>query len=147
VAVKVLPTDLTDPAEIRRLATECQFLGRLGQHRHVADDTRRSIVFFDEWTTAAPAVQAPALRPLTHGQVGSQLLPDRVSFGAAATPDTHRRRPNRPLRRETAPQPHLGPTRRMRPAVTTPARKSGTAPGSVDSLTELGAVPFALGLS
>lgn len=57
-----------------------------GWAARVADDARRSIVFFDEWTTAAPAVQAAALRPLTHGQVGSLQLPDRVSFGAAANP-------------------------------------------------------------
>jgi hypothetical protein len=43
-------------------------------------------VFFDEWTTASPAVQAAALRPLTHGEVGVLKLPDRVSFGAAANP-------------------------------------------------------------
>lgn len=43
-----------------------------------------SIAFFDEWTTAAPAVQAAALRPLTHYEVGSLQLPATVSFGAAA---------------------------------------------------------------
>ncbi|MEP7055526.1 MAG: AAA family ATPase [Actinomycetota bacterium] len=43
-----------------------------------------SIAFFDEWTTAAPAVQAAALRPLTHYQVGALQLPATVSFGAAA---------------------------------------------------------------
>ena len=43
-------------------------------------------MFFDEWTTASPAVQAAALRPLTHGEVGVLKLPDRVSFGAAANP-------------------------------------------------------------
>jgi len=45
-----------------------------------------SIAFFDEWTTAAPAVQAAALRPLTHYEVGSLRLPATVSFGAAANP-------------------------------------------------------------
>lgn len=52
----------------------------------VAQDPAPSIVFFDEWTTATPAVQAAALRPLTHGEVGALRLPDRVSFGAAANP-------------------------------------------------------------
>lgn len=52
----------------------------------IATEPRPSIAFFDEWTTAAPAVQAAALRPLTHGQVGALQLPDRVSFGAAANP-------------------------------------------------------------
>ncbi len=52
----------------------------------VADQSRPSIVFFDEWTTASPAVQAAALRPLTHGEVGALRLPERVSFGAAANP-------------------------------------------------------------
>lgn len=51
-----------------------------------AEEPRPSIVFFDEWTTAAPAVQAAALRPLTHGQVGELQLPTDVSFGAAANP-------------------------------------------------------------
>lgn len=45
-----------------------------------------SIAFFDEWTTAAPAVQAAALRPLTHGEVGALQLPATVAFGAAANP-------------------------------------------------------------
>jgi MoxR-like ATPase len=45
-----------------------------------------SIAFFDEWTTAAPAVLAAALRPLTHGEVGALQLPPTVSFGAAANP-------------------------------------------------------------
>jgi len=52
----------------------------------VADEPGPSIVFFDEWTTAAPSVQAAALRPLTHGEVGALRLPERVSFGAAANP-------------------------------------------------------------
>jgi hypothetical protein len=52
----------------------------------VAEQPGPSVVFFDEWTTASPAVQAAALRPLTHGEVGALQLPDRVSFGAAANP-------------------------------------------------------------
>lgn len=57
-----------------------------GWAHRVAAEPGPSIVFFDEWTTASPAVQAAALRPLTHGQVGVLQLPDRVSFGAAANP-------------------------------------------------------------
>jgi hypothetical protein len=57
-----------------------------GWARRVAGEEGPSIVFFDEWTTASPAVQAAALRPLTHGEVGALQLPDRVSFGAAANP-------------------------------------------------------------
>jgi hypothetical protein len=45
-----------------------------------------AVAFFDEWTTAAPAVQAAALRPLTHYEVGALRLPTTVSFGAAANP-------------------------------------------------------------
>ncbi len=45
-----------------------------------------SIAFFDEFSTASPALQAAALRPLTHYQVGSLTLPDTVSFVAAANP-------------------------------------------------------------
>jgi len=45
-----------------------------------------SIAFFDEFSTASPALQAAALRPLTHFQVGSLQLPDTVSFVAAANP-------------------------------------------------------------
>jgi hypothetical protein len=52
----------------------------------VAEEPKPSIVFFDEWTTASPSVQAAALRPLTHGEVGALRLPERVSFGAAANP-------------------------------------------------------------
>ncbi|HSO03942.1 MAG TPA: AAA family ATPase, partial [Candidatus Limnocylindrales bacterium] len=52
----------------------------------VAENEGPSVVFFDEWTTASPAVQAAALRPLTHGEVGALRLPERVSFGAAANP-------------------------------------------------------------
>lgn len=57
-----------------------------GWAQRVAGEPGPSIVFFDEWTTASPAVQAAALRPLTHAQVGALQLPDRVAFGAAANP-------------------------------------------------------------
>ena len=45
-----------------------------------------SIAFFDEFSTASPALQAAALRPLTHYQVGALQLPETVSFVAAANP-------------------------------------------------------------
>ncbi len=45
-----------------------------------------AIAFFDEFSTASPALQAAALRPLTHYQVGSLQLPSTVSFLAAANP-------------------------------------------------------------
>lgn len=45
-----------------------------------------SIAFFDEFSTASPALQAAALRPLTHYQVGAVQLPSTVSFVAAANP-------------------------------------------------------------
>ena len=45
-----------------------------------------SIAFFDEFSTASPALQAAALRPLTHYEVGSLKLPDTVAFVAAANP-------------------------------------------------------------
>ena len=57
-----------------------------GWARRVSAHEGPSLVFFDEWTTASPAVQAAALRPLTHAEVGVLRLPDSVSFGAAANP-------------------------------------------------------------
>lgn len=45
-----------------------------------------AIAFFDEFSTASPALQAAALRPLTHYEVGSLQLPRTVSFLAAANP-------------------------------------------------------------
>ena len=45
-----------------------------------------SICFFDEFSTAAPSLQAAALRILTHAQVGNLQLPDTVTFIAAANP-------------------------------------------------------------
>ena len=45
-----------------------------------------SIAFFDEFSTASPSLQAAALRPLTHYEVGSIQLPSTVSFVAAANP-------------------------------------------------------------
>lgn len=45
-----------------------------------------SIAFFDEFSTASPSLQAAALRPLTHYEVGSLQLPTTVSFVAAANP-------------------------------------------------------------
>jgi hypothetical protein len=45
-----------------------------------------AIAFLDEFSTAAPSVQAAALRPLTHYQVGALQLPQSVSWGAAANP-------------------------------------------------------------
>lgn len=54
--------------------------------QRLADHPGPALAFFDEWTTAAPAVQAAALRTLTHGEVGSVRLPETVSFAAAANP-------------------------------------------------------------
>ena len=45
-----------------------------------------AIAFFDEFSTASPALQAAALRPLTHYEVGALQLPETVSFLAAANP-------------------------------------------------------------
>ena len=45
-----------------------------------------SIAFFDEFSTASPALQAAALRPLTNYQIGDLQLPPTVSFVAAANP-------------------------------------------------------------
>jgi MoxR-like ATPase len=53
---------------------------RLAEHHGPA------IAFFDEFSTASPALQAAALRPLTHYEVGSLQLPETVSFVAAANP-------------------------------------------------------------
>lgn len=50
------------------------------------DHAGPAIAFFDEFSTASPALQAAALRPLTHYEVGSLSLPPSVSFLAAANP-------------------------------------------------------------
>lgn len=52
----------------------------------LAEHDGPSIAFFDEFSTASPALQAAALRPLTHSQVGALQLPETVSFVAAANP-------------------------------------------------------------
>lgn len=54
--------------------------------RRLADHEGPAIAFFDEFSTASPALQAAALRPLTHYEVGSLQLPPSVSFVAAANP-------------------------------------------------------------
>lgn len=54
--------------------------------QRLADHDGPSIAFFDEFSTASPALQAAALRPLTHYEVGALQLPDTVSFVAAANP-------------------------------------------------------------
>lgn len=54
--------------------------------RRLADHDGPSIAFFDEFSTASPSLQAAALRPLTHYEVGALQLPDTVSFVAAANP-------------------------------------------------------------
>ncbi len=54
--------------------------------RRLAEVDGPAIAFFDEFSTASPALQAAALRPLTHYEVGSLQLPDTVSFVAAANP-------------------------------------------------------------
>jgi MoxR-like ATPase len=54
--------------------------------RRLAEHPGPSIAFLDEFSQAAPALQAAALRPLTHYEVGSLKLPDTVSFVAAANP-------------------------------------------------------------
>lgn len=45
-----------------------------------------SLAFLDEFSCAAPSVQAAALRPLTHYTIGSLQLPSTVSWAAAANP-------------------------------------------------------------
>lgn len=50
------------------------------------DHPGRSIAFFDEFSTASPSLQAAALRPLTHYEVGTLRLPETVAFVAAANP-------------------------------------------------------------
>ena len=57
-----------------------------GWAKRLAAHRGRSIAFFDEFSTASPALQAAALRPLTHYQVGALRLPESVSFVAAANP-------------------------------------------------------------
>ena len=57
-----------------------------GWAKRLADHDGPSIAFFDEFSTAAPSLQAAALRPLTHYEVGSLQLPPTVSFVAAANP-------------------------------------------------------------
>ncbi len=57
-----------------------------GWARRLAAANRRSIAFFDEFSTASPSLQAAALRPLTHYEVGSLQLPESVAFVAAANP-------------------------------------------------------------
>lgn len=57
-----------------------------GWAKRLAEVDGPSIAFFDEFSTASPALQAAALRPLTHYQVGSLTLPATVSFVAAANP-------------------------------------------------------------
>ena len=52
----------------------------------LADHDGPSIAFFDEFSTASPSLQAAALRPLTHYEVGALKLPETVSFVAAANP-------------------------------------------------------------
>ncbi|WP_409046959.1 AAA family ATPase [Microbacterium sp. HA-8] len=54
--------------------------------KRLAAHPGRSIAFFDEFSTASPSLQAAALRPLTHYEVGSLQLPRSVSFVAAANP-------------------------------------------------------------
>lgn len=54
--------------------------------KRLAACTGPSIAFFDEFSTASPALQAAVLRPLTHFEVGSLQLPETVSFVAAANP-------------------------------------------------------------
>ena len=57
-----------------------------GWAKRLAERSGPSIAFFDEFSTASPALQAAALRPLTHYQVGDLQLPKTVSFVAAANP-------------------------------------------------------------
>lgn len=54
--------------------------------RRLAEHAGPSIAFFDEFSTASPSLQAAALRPLTHYEVGALALPSTVSFVAAANP-------------------------------------------------------------
>ena len=52
----------------------------------LAEHEGPGLAVFDEFSTASPALQAAALRPLTHYEVGALSLPRSVSFVAAANP-------------------------------------------------------------
>lgn len=54
--------------------------------RRLADHDGPALCFFDEFSTATPALQAAALRVLTHREVGNLQLPGTVTFVAAANP-------------------------------------------------------------
>ena len=54
--------------------------------QRLAEHDGPAICFFDEFSTAAPSLQAAALRILTHRQVGRLQLPESVTFVAAANP-------------------------------------------------------------
>lgn len=54
--------------------------------KRLAEHDGPSIAFFDEFSTAPPSLQAAALRPLTHYEIGDLQLPKTVSFVAAANP-------------------------------------------------------------
>lgn len=57
-----------------------------GWAKRLSEHDGPSIAFFDEFSTASPSLQAAALRPLTHYEVGALRLPKTVSFVAAANP-------------------------------------------------------------
>ena len=57
-----------------------------GWAKRLAAADRPAIAFFDEFSTASPALQAAALRPLTHFEIGALRLPETVTFVAAANP-------------------------------------------------------------
>ncbi|GEL96355.1 ATP-binding protein [Cellulomonas composti] len=77
------PSDLTG---LPLLRGDHVVLAPPGWAKRLAEHDGPSIAFFDEFSTASPALQAAALRPLTHYQVGDLQLPPTVSFVAAANP-------------------------------------------------------------
>lgn len=77
------PSDL---AGLPLLKDDHVLLAPPGWAKRVSEVEGDAIVFFDEFSTASPALQAAALRPLTHFVVGDLQLPDTVAFAAAANP-------------------------------------------------------------
>lgn len=77
------PSDL---AGLPLLTGDRVVLAPPGWAKRLAEHDGPAIAFFDEFSTATPALQAAALRPITHYQVGDLRLPETVSFVAAANP-------------------------------------------------------------
>jgi hypothetical protein len=81
-----IPIPIADPNDPSKMITVYASPLVAQEAVNAVNEGRGVVVFLDELTTAAPALQAAGLRVVNEGVIGDETLPEEVRFLAAANP-------------------------------------------------------------